>query len=427
MNNKKIIIFVVSAALIGGIFGSLISSQPARANFFGDLYNQYVKPFIPSNFATSTQQSSSTRQSSGQVQIYSPTVDYEQAVVKAIEQASPAVISITISKNLPVIEQCPYSPFADLPPEFQQFFGGQDMQFYQQCQKGTKLQEIGGGSGFIVSSDGLIVTNKHVVYDEAASYTVLNNDGKKYDAKVLARDPNRDIAIIKISADNLPVVNLGNSDGLKLGQTAIAIGNALGEFRNTVSTGVISGLSRNVIASGSGIGTEKLEDLIQTDAAINQGNSGGPLLNLKGEVIGVNVAMVSGAQSIGFSIPINQVKKAIESVKSAGRIISPYLGVRYLVIDSDLAKKEKLPVDVGVLVRGSSDNSAVLKDSPAEKAGIKAEDIIIEVNGEKITQNKSLNSLLQKYSVGDTITLKVLRDGKEIEIKAVLEERPAGV
>ncbi len=412
MNNKKIIIFVVFAALVGGIFGSLVSSQSARAGFFGDFYSQYVKPFItPPNFATSTQ----TQQSSGQNKIYSPTVDYEQAVVKAIEQTSPAVISITISKNLPVIEQCPYSPFADMPPEIQQFFGGQDMQFYQSCQKGTKLQEIGGGSGFIVSSDGLIVTNKHVVYDENASYTVLTNDGKKYDAKVLARDPNRDIAIIKISADNLPIVNLGDSDGLKLGQTAIVIGNALGEFRNTVSTGVISGLSRSVTASGSGIGTEKLEDLIQTDAAINEGNSGGPLLNLKGEVIGINVAMVSSAQSIGFSIPINQVKKAIESVKNTGKIVYPYLGVRYLVVEN------------GVLVRGSLDGPAVLKNSPAEKAGIKAEDVIIEVNGEKITQNKSLNSLLQKYSVGDTITLKVLRNEKEMEMKAVLEERPAGI
>jgi len=299
------------------------------------------------------------------------------------------------------------------------------MQFYQQCQKGTKLQEIGGGSGFIVSSDGLIVTNKHVVYDEAASYTVLNNDGKKYDAKVLARDPNRDIAIIKISADNLPVVNLGNSDGLKLGQTAIAIGNALGEFRNTVSTGVISGLSRNVIASGSGIGTEKLEDLIQTDAAINQGNSGGPLLNLKGEVIGVNVAMVSGAQSIGFSIPINQVKKAIESVKSAGRIISPYLGVRYLMVTPELAKEQKLPVDYGALVRGSQEGAAVIPDSPAAKAGIQTEDIILEINGQKLDSSHPLNLLIQKYNIGDTIILKIQRGVQKIEIKATLEERPA--
>lgn len=421
MNNKKIIIFVIFAALIGGVFGSLISSQPVRANFFGDLYNQYIKPFVLLNSATSTQQSSD------QVQIYLPAVGYEQAVVKAIEQASQAVISITISKNLPVIEQCQYNPFSGLPPEIQQFFGGEGTQFYQQCQKGTKLQEIGGGSGFIVSSNGLIVTNKHVVYDEAASYTVLTNDGKKYDATILARDPNRDIAVIKILAVDLPVVNLGDSDGLKLGQTAIAIGNALGEFRNTVSMGVISGLSRNVTASGSGIGTEKLEGLIQTDAAINEGNSGGPLLNLKGEVIGVNVAMVSGAQSIGFSIPINQVKKAIESVKSTGRIVSPYLGVRYLVINSDLAKEEKLSVENGVLVRGSSSGPAVLKDSPAEKAGIKTEDIITEVNGEKITQNKSLNSLLQKYSVGDTITLKVLREGKEMDVKAILEERPNNI
>ena len=425
MNNKKVIISLIFIALIGGFFGSLVSSQPARANFFGDLYNQYLKPLtVPFSSLTTPFNVSPSSQAP---QLYAPTNDYEQAVVKAIEQVSPAVISITISKNLPVIEQCPYNPFADLPSEFQQFFGDQGTQFYQQCQKGTKLQEIGGGSGFIVSSDGLIVTNKHVVYDKKASYTVLTNDGKKYDAAVLARDPNRDIAVIKIPAVDLPVVSLGDSDGLKLGQTAIAIGNALGEFRNTVSMGVISGLSRNVTASGSGVGTEKLEGLLQTDAAINEGNSGGPLLNLRGEVIGVNVAMVSGAQSIGFSIPINQVKKAIESVKSTGRIISPYLGVRYLIINSDLAKKEKLSVENGILVRGGSSEPAILKNSPAEKAGIKAEDIITEVNGEKITQDKSLNSLLQKYSVGDKLTIKIIRNGKELDLNVTLEERPESI
>jgi len=384
------------------------------------LYNQYIKPFTaPAN--------NNSAQGQPAAQIYAPTTDYEQSVISAIEKASPAVVSITISKNVPIIEQCPYDPFSGLPPDIQQFFGGQGMQFTQPCQKGTQFQEVGGGSGFIVSSDGLIVTNKHVVADTAASYTVLTNDGKKYDAKVLARDPNRDVALIKISANDLPVISLGDSDGIKLGQTAIAIGNALGEFRNTVSTGVISGLARNITASGATQGPETLEGLIQTDAAINEGNSGGPLLNLRGEVIGIDVAMVSGAQSIGFAIPINQVKGAIESVKSTGRIVTPYLGVRYLVIDSDLAKTEKLPVDYGALVRGSSSGPGVVKNSPADKAGVKAEDIITQLNGTKIDQNNSLNALLQKYKVGDTITLKILRDGKEMSINVILEERPSGI
>ena len=233
--NKRILILLILTIILGGFFGSLVSVNSAGANIFQNFYNQYLKPFIPQGIQTPVQSPSP---------IYTPTVDYEQAVIKAVEQASPAVISITISKNVPVIEQCPYNPFSDLPPEFQQFFG-QGFEFYQPCQKGTKLQEIGGGSGFIISPDGLIVTNKHVVFDEKAEYTVFTNDGKKYKAEILARDSSRDLAIIKISGQNLPVLQLGDSDSIKLGQTAIAIGNALGEFRNTVSVGVISGLSRS--------------------------------------------------------------------------------------------------------------------------------------------------------------------------------------
>ncbi len=358
------------------------------------------------------------------VPLYKPVIDYEQAVIGAVEKVSPAVVSVIVSKDLPVIEQCPSNPFSNLPPEFQQFFGDQ-FQFSQPCQKGTKNQEVGGGSGFIITKDGLIVTNKHVVVDAGASYTVLTNDGKKYDAKVLARHPFLDIAVLKIKplADDLPVLILGDSDSIKLGQTAIAIGNALGEFRNTVSVGTISGLARTVTAQGGGT-VETIEGVIQTDAAINQGNSGGPLLNLKGEVIGINTAMVEGAQNIGFALPINQVKKAIESVKSTGEIKVPYLGVRYLKITPDLAQKEKLPVENGVLIRGSQDGPSITPDSPAKKAGLQSEDIITELNGEKLDQDNSLAYLIQKYNVGDRITLKILRDGKDMTLQATLEEKP---
>ena len=406
-NNKKILVLIIGAALVGGFFGSMVLGKSAQANIFTDFYNQFFKALSPSQPGSSV---------SSPAPVNTPTIDYEQAVIKAVEQASPAVISIVISKYVPVIEQCPYNPFSDLPPEFQQFFGGGDFQFYQPCQKGTQLQEIGGGSGFIISSDGLIVTNRHVVSDQKAEYTVFTNDGKKYDAKVLALDTNRDLAVIKISANNLPTLSLGDSDSIKLGQTAIAIGNALGEFRNTVSVGVISGLSRSVTASGAGF-AETFEGLIQTDAAINQGNSGGPLLNLKGEVIGINVAMVSGAQNINFAVPINQVKKAIESVQTTGRIITPYLGVRYTT-DTNSG---------GALVQGDKNNPAVIPNSPAAKAGVQAGDVIIEVNGEKLSQNESLSSLLQKHNVGDTVTLKVLRNGKETEIQVKLEERPSNL
>jgi serine protease Do len=326
---------------------------------------------------------------------------------------------------LPVIEQCPYSPFRDLPPEFQQFFGDRGFQFSQPCEKGTKKQDVGGGSGFIISSDGLILTNKHVVSDTGADYTVLTNDGKKYDAKILARDPVQDLAVIKIDAADLPVVALGNSDSIKLGQTAIAIGNALGEFRNTVSVGSISGLSRSVTASGGSFGSEVLQNVIQTDAAINPGNSGGPLLNLKGEVIGINTAMASGAQNIGFAIPINQAKRDIQSVKTTGSIKIPYLGVRYIAVTVDIAKSQKLPVDYGALVRGTQDGPAVIKDSPAAKAGLQAEDVILEVNGVRVNEDNSLGSLIQRHNIGDTITLNVRRGDKTLDVSVTLAERPA--
>ncbi len=418
--NKKILALIFFSAIAGGILSSALFMVSAEANVFKDFYEQYLKPLINKKDAIKNNE---TNQPS-KTEPYIPTVDYEEKVIKAVESASPAVISIIISKDLPIIEQCPYNPFSDLPGDFQDIFGG-GFEFYQPCQKGTEKKEIGGGSGFIISFDGLIATNKHVVSDTKASYTVLTNDGKKYDAEVLARDPARDFAVLKIKADNLPILKLGDSDSIRLGQTAIAIGNALGEFRNTVSVGVISGLARNITASGGGA-IEKIEGVIQTDAAINQGNSGGPLLNLKGEAIGISVATALGAQNIGFAIPINQVKKSIESIKKTGRIITPYLGIRYIAINSELAKKEKLLIEDGLIIRGNEDGPGVVKDSPAYKSGLLAEDIIIELNDEKITQEKSLTSLLQKYGVGEEIVLKIIRGGKEIEIKVKLEERPKG-
>ncbi len=357
--------------------------------------------------------------------LYRPTVDYEEAVVKAVEHSSPAVISIVITKDLDIIENCPFNPFGDLPPEFRQFFDFGPFEFQRPCKKGTKRQEVGGGSGFIVSADGLVLTNKHVVQDTNADYTVITNDGKKYSAKVLARDPALDLAVVKITSTNgkLPTVILGNSDTVKLGQTAIAIGNALGEFRNTVSVGIISGLARNITASGGGQ-SEFLEGLIQTDAAINPGNSGGPLLNLRGEVIAINTAVAQGAENIGFAIPINKAKRDIESVKATGKISLPYLGVRYILITEDIAKRDKLSVEEGAVVRGNEEGPGVIPDSPAAKAGILSEDIILEIGGEKITPEQSLSSLIQKRRVGERVAVKILREGKELTLTVALGERP---
>jgi S1-C subfamily serine protease len=398
--NQLLQIFSVVVVLIFVVF--LFVSSASKAGW-KNTFEKYL-PFL--NTATSTQMAGSAQAS------YESEDAHEAAVIKAVEGASPSVVSVIISKNVPVMGQCQVNPFSNLPQEFQQYFGG-SLNFTQQCPDSsgkTQKQEVGGGSGFVISADGLILTNKHVVSDETADYTVLTNDGKKYDAKVLARDSVQDLAVLKISANNLTPLKIGNSDSIKLGQTAIAIGNSLGEFRNTVSDA----------SSGS---AENLDGLIQTDAAINPGNSGGPLLDLKGEVIGINTAIASDGQNIGFAIPINKAKNAIESVKKSGKIVTPFLGVRYLVIDDQLAAQEKLSVKQGALVRGSSDGPGVVKDSPADKAGLQAEDIITEVNGVAIDQNNTLSSLIQNYQVGDQITLKILRNGKEMNIVVTLEEK----
>lgn len=416
---KKLFFIIIVIVLVGSFFGSVFSAKFAGANVLDDFLGFLKKPVAPKSFLPSLNPVESPQV------LYKPAADYESAVVKAVETASPSVVSIVISKDLPVIEQCPFSPFSDLPPEFRDFFGD-GFNLSQPCQKGTKRQEIGGGSGFIISSDGLVITNKHVVADTKADYTVLTNEGEKYEAKVLARDIAQDLAILKINLTNggLPVSTLGDSDKIRLGQTAIAIGNALGEFRNTVSVGVISGLARNITASGKGISTEVIQGVIQTDTAINPGNSGGPLLNLRGEVIGINTAIASGAQNIGFAIPINQAKRAIKSVKETGAIKVPYIGVRYLMLSEEISKSQKLPVAYGALVRGTTDGPAVMPNSPAEKAGILAEDIILEVNGEKLENNKTLSSVIQKYNIGDTLNMKIRRGDKTLDVSLTLAERP---
>ena len=220
---------------------------------------------------------------------------------------------------------------------------------------------------------------------------------------------------------------LGDSDGLDLGQTAIAIGNALGQFSNTVSVGVVSGLKRTVTASDESGGSEEtIQGVIQTDAAINPGNSGGPLLNLQGQVIGINTAVASDAQSIGFAIPINRAKPDIASVKATGNIQSPFLGVRYLIITPDIAKQQNLATSTGALVRGSADGPAVEPGSPAAKAGIKAEDIIETMNGKPINADNTLSDIIDEHNVGDAVTLVIDRGGKTITLTVTLSARPAG-
>lgn len=427
--DKKIKIAAAAAcAVVIFLAGIGISPRVSEAGLFSEAWNFIKEGFSGTPADESAEKNLPVSETSEEsemspIPLYKPVYEYEEAVVRAVDTASKSVVSIIISKDVPVIERCPSNPWSDLPPEFQDFFGG-GFGFYSECQTGTKKQEVGGGSGFIVSPDGLIVTNKHVVMDKNAEYTVFTNDGKKYDAKVLAQDPINDLAVLRISASNLPVATIGDSDSIKLGQTAIAIGNALGEFRNTVSVGVISGLSRSITAGNTQGFSEKIEGVIQTDAAINQGNSGGPLLNLKGEVIGINTAIVSGAQNIGFAIPVNQARRAINSVKETGTIKSTYLGVRYIAITETLKESQKLLVSYGALIRGTEEGPAVIPGSPAEKAGIRAEDIIIAVNGESLEEGKVLGTVLQKYRVGEKISLSVLRGDETLTLYATLAERP---
>ena len=354
----------------------------------------------------------------------------EQAVVNVINKVSPSVVSIVITKDLPVYEKYYISPFDQF--FFDPFF---DFTVPQYRQKGTEKKEIGGGTGFIISEDGMILTNKHVVLDDEADYSVILSDGRQFQAEVLAKDPLQDLAILKVSqtktiTDNgevsfepFPKVELGDSDEIQIGQTAIAIGYVLGRYQNTASVGIISGLGRTISASGGDF-YEILEDVIQTDTAINKGNSGGPLLNTRGQVIGINTAIDLEGQSIGFAIPVNKVKRDIEQVKAIGRIVYPFLGIRYVIINKDIQEENDLEVDYGAWVtKGSQGEAAIFPGSAADNIDIKENDIVLEFNGEKIDVENTLAKIIMKYNPDDEVVLKILSNGQEKEIRVVLGER----
>ncbi|MBI2507310.1 MAG: trypsin-like peptidase domain-containing protein [Candidatus Niyogibacteria bacterium] len=349
----------------------------------------------------------------------------EDLITKLVADTLPAVVSVIASKDVPVIERYFINPFEN-DDFFRRFFSGETPQILvpQYRQKGTQRQQVSAGSGFFVAEDGFLVTNRHVVEDKDAEYTVLMNDGRKMKAAVIARDPVQDIAILKIDGSGFSFVPLGNSDNLRIGQSVVAIGNALGELQNTVSVGVIAGLSRTIVASGSASGPEVLQEVIQTDAAINPGNSGGPLLDLAGRAIGVNTAVASEAQSIGFALPINSAKKAVADARESGKITYAYLGVHYLSITSQVKEEKKLSVDYGALLVADSGQPAVIKESPAEKAGLKEGDIILEFGGVKINKDNGLAKLISQRRVGEKVELKVLRNAEELKIEAELVERP---
>ena len=280
------------------------------------------------------------------------------------------------------------------------------------------------GTGMIVTSDGYVITNKHVVED-ANSVSVVMDDGTEYSkVEIVGTDPVNDVAYLKIKdVSDLPTVKLGNSKTVTVGQQVIAIGNALGQYQNSVTAGIVSGIGRTIAASDSNYSSyEVLSDMIQTDASINAGNSGGPVVNAAGEVIGINTAVSSG-NGIGFAIPISSVKGMLKSIIENGKVERSYMGVNYINLTPDVAKSLELDVSAGAYISSDS-GSAVVADSPADKAGIKDEDIIIEVNGAKIGSAGTLSSLLGEYTVGDTVELTLLRDGKQEKVRVTLEAYP---
>jgi len=342
----------------------------------------------------------------------------ESAVIEVVEKANPAVVSIIINKDLPIMEEFFSSPFDDGDFFFSPFNFEVPSDKFQQ-------KQVGAGTGFIVSGDGMIVTSRHVVDDEDAEYTVILNDGTRYSAEVLAKDPLNDLAIVKIEAKDLKTLSFADSDSVKLGQQVIAIGNTLGELSNTVTTGVVSGISRTISTVGGLGSVQQLDQVIQTDAAINPGNSGGPLLNLAGLVIGVNTAIDQSGQLIGFAIPSNEATKVVSDVKEHGRVLRPFLGIRYILINNDFASANELKSDYGaLLVAGDTeDEPAVTLGSPAEKAGLLEGDIILEINGKKINEDSSLLKSLRMYKPGDEVVLRVLSGDEERDVLLTLGER----
>ncbi len=392
-------VLIVAVALISGIVGGLASR--------GGALPHWMKSPVKEE-----------RQEEAREREALPLPAEDERIVTMVEESTKAVVSIVITKDVPKYRSLFRSPFFGFP------FFDEDGSVPRRGEE-TERQQVGSGSGFLISADGYVVTNKHVVDDDSADYTVILNDESEHSAKVLARDPNNDIAVLKIEGASFPFLTLGDSDALRVGQTVIAIGNPLGEFANSVSRGIVSGLGRNVEA-GSYFGeSETLRDIIQTDAAINPGNSGGPLFDIEGRVIGINVAVAQGAENIGFALPVNSIKRVVDEVKTTGRLSTPYIGVRYVILNEAVAEEYGLDVDYGALIlRGERmTDRAVVPGSPADEAGLMETDIIFEIDGERIDTDTTLGSLIAKKRVGEEVTLKVWHKGETKLVTLRLEER----
>ncbi len=310
------------------------------------------------------------------------TTQEENSIASAAEKIAPSVVSIVTESQV--------------------------RSFY-----GTTAQE-GAGTGIIVSNDGYIMTNNHVV-NGATNVLVVDSTGETYEkVAIVGRDPLNDIAFLKINSrkTDFKAAELGNSSSLRIGQQVVAVGNALGQYSNTVTSGIVSGTGRPVTAQSEGGETESLTDLIQTDASINPGNSGGPLVNMSGQVIGINTAIAAEANGIGFAIPINATKGVLAGVLETGKVERAFLGVNYLSITPEIAREYNLPVKDGAYIYSDRGNP-VASDSPAAKAGLKNEMIITKINDFAIGKQGSLSSIIGQYRPGDSVTITYLENGRE--------------
>lgn len=335
-------------------------------------------------------------------------LDEQEATVRAIKRALPAVVSIVVYDQESVLN-------VNIDAN------GTSTQNLEQ-----KEMNKGNGSGFLISSDGLILTNKHVSMagkPDTVRYKVVLNNKKTYDAQLIGNDPLHDLAVLKIKGTNLPYLEMAASGNQPIGLTVLAIGNSLGRYENSVTKGIVSGLGRSLTAANPNGGVELLDNVLQTDAEINEGNSGGPLINLEGKVIGVNVAVDKGGTGLGFAIPIDDARSVVDSVRKSGRIIRVRLGVRYLMLDAYIAEAKGASSNVGALIaKDETGQPAVVQDSPADKAGLLEGDIILEINAIKINDTNNLLSLVQRYKPGNKIGLKIKRGNDIFNKTVVLDE-----
>lgn len=379
MKTKVLITLIICSSLISWVIGSYV-------------FLYYVSPEL-NQVITKT----ITKETIKDGQIITVT-DLQSEITNLISKVGPSVVNIIIKKDIDLYRRDPWWFFSE--------------------KVGSEERQIGGWSGFFVDKSGIIMTNKHVVYDSQAKYTVITNEWKEYDASVVALDPLTDLAIIKIEQPDeefqvLPIIE--DESYINIWQFAIAIGNALGEFQNSVSFGVISGKNRSIEASGNGMRTEKLTWLLQTDTAINPGNSGGPLLNLVWEIVGINTAIAGNGQWLGFSIPLSQkrVNYILNSIEKYGSIKRPLIGVTYLPITPSFAREYGLSVEYGAYIPNES--GSILPWSIAEKSGIETGDIILSVDGNEVNYQNTIQTLIQNKIPWDSIEIELLKKSWEMK------------